>query len=176
MDANTISTREKIKSGQAEIRSTIGAIVEKMETAIPSMRSEREETIQHRMENVMAEVNQNTEGLLKERNETQKELQVAKASLNTQRDDLMETIRDTKKYLEFKNISFKDNTQNLTSNKQNTMEAKMEPTLLEFQSQLVEIMARADRGRETGACAIAAQSPKFTELHRGQCSGASSRL
>jgi hypothetical protein len=39
----------------------------------------------------------------------------------------METIRDTKEYLELKLI-FKDKTQNLISTNQDTMEAKMEAT------------------------------------------------
>jgi hypothetical protein len=73
----------------------------------------------------------------------------------------METIRETKKYLELKLISFKDNTQNLISSKQDTVETNMEATRLEFQSQLEEVMARAERGRGTGACANAAQPPKF---------------
>jgi predicted transcriptional regulator len=74
-------------SGQlhAPARSTIAAIDEKMEAVIHSIRSEIEETIQHRMENVMTEVNKKTEGLRKELNETQKDLQITKASLNTQR-------------------------------------------------------------------------------------------
>jgi hypothetical protein len=126
MDANTKSMREYIKSGHAEVKSTIGAIEEKMEAAIYFIRSEIEETIQHQMENIMAEVKQKTEGLRKELTETQKDLQVAKASLDTQRDDLMETIRDTKEYLELKIMSFKDNKRNLISTKQDTVEEKYE--------------------------------------------------
>jgi hypothetical protein len=144
------ATREDIESDQAEMRSTMAA-------AINSIPSEIEETIRHRMENVLPEVIKKNEGLRKELNETQKDLQIARASLNTQRDDLMETIRDKKEYLELKLISFKDNTQNLISSKQDTMEAKMETTRLEFQSQLEEVMAKVERGRGIGACA----SPKF---------------
>jgi hypothetical protein len=148
MDANTKSTREDIKCGQVEMRSTIAAMEEKMEAAIRSIRSEIEETMHRRMQNVMPEVNKKTEGLRKEMNETDKDLQIVNTSLNTQRDDLMETIRDTGEYLELKLVSFTDNTQNLISSKQATMEASMETNRLEFQSQLKEIIARAEKGRE----------------------------
>jgi hypothetical protein len=47
----------------------------------------------------MTEINQKTEGLRTELYETQKDLEVTKAFLNTQRNDFMETIRDTKEYL-----------------------------------------------------------------------------
>jgi hypothetical protein len=39
--------RQDIKSGQEEIRSTIGSIEDKMKVAIQSVRSEAQETIQH---------------------------------------------------------------------------------------------------------------------------------
>jgi hypothetical protein len=113
------------------------------------------------MENVMMEINQKTEGLRTELYETQKDLEVTEASLNRQRNDFMETIRDTKEYLELKLISFKDNTQNLISSKQDTMEAKMESTRLEFQSQLEEVMARTELGRRQGVCTSTAQPPTF---------------
>jgi hypothetical protein len=157
-DTDRKANREDLKSGQAEI---IAAIEEKMEATSHSIQSEVQETIQHQMENVMTEVNQKTEGLRRELYETQKDLQVTKASLNTQRDDLMETIRDTKGYLELKLISFKDNTQNLISSKQDNMEAKMESTRLEFQSQLEEVMARAELGRRQGVYTRTAQPPTF---------------
>jgi uncharacterized protein (DUF885 family) len=44
MDANTKSMREDIKSGQAEMRSTIGAIEEKMDAWIANRKDDREET------------------------------------------------------------------------------------------------------------------------------------
>jgi F0F1-type ATP synthase membrane subunit b/b' len=52
-----VRMREYIKSGQAEMSSTIGSIEERMEATIQSTRSEVQETIQHRMENVRAEIN-----------------------------------------------------------------------------------------------------------------------
>jgi hypothetical protein len=64
-------------------------------------------------------------------------------------------------YLELKLISFKDNKQNLISSKQDTMEAKMEATRLEFQSQLEEVMARPELGRRQGMCTSTAQPPTF---------------
>jgi arsenate reductase-like glutaredoxin family protein len=136
-------------------------IEEMMEAAIHFIRSDVQETTQHRMENVMSEVNLKTESLRNELTKTKKDLKGVKASLDTQRDDLMETIRDKKAYLELKIISFKDNKQNLIGTKQGTMEAKMEATRLEFQSQLEQVMARSERGRGTGACVNAAQPPKF---------------
>jgi hypothetical protein len=134
---------------------------EQMLAAIHSVQSKIRETIGQRMENVMTEINQKTEGLCTELYETQKDLQVTKTSLNTQRNDLMETIRDTKEYLQLKLTSFKDNTQNLINSKQDTMEAKIESTRLEFQSQLEEVMARAELGRRQGVCTSTAQPPTF---------------
>jgi regulator of replication initiation timing len=87
--------REDIKTGQAEMRTTIGAIAEKVEAAIHSIVSEVQETIQHRMENVMLEDNLQTESPRNELTKTEKGLQGVKASLDTQRDDLMETIKET---------------------------------------------------------------------------------
>jgi hypothetical protein len=62
----------------------------------------------------------------------------------------MEAIRDTKEYLERKRISFKDKTQNLISTDQDTMQAIMEATRLELQSQLEKSWPeprREDEGR-----------------------------
>jgi hypothetical protein len=168
-DANTKAMQElqDIKSGQAEM---IAAIEGEMDAAIHSVQSKVQETIEHKMENVM------TEGLHTELYETQKDSQVTKASLNTQRNDFMETIRDTKEYLELKLISFKDNTQNLISSKQDNMEAKLESTRLKFQSQLEEVMARAELGKRQGVCTSTAQPPTFDGTTSGPRSGASSKL
>jgi hypothetical protein len=73
----------------------------------------------------------------------------------------MEAIRDTKEYLELKLISFKDKTRNLIGTNQDTMEAKVAATRLEFQSQMEGVMASCQSS---------------TELHRRPCSGVSSRL
>jgi hypothetical protein len=70
MDVNTKCMQEDIKSGQVEMRSTIGAIKEKMEAAIHSIRSEVV-IMQHRMENVTSEVTIKTEGLRNELTKTQ---------------------------------------------------------------------------------------------------------
>jgi hypothetical protein len=48
-------THEDIKSGQADIRSAIGAVENKIEAPIHSFRSKVEETIQYRMKNVMSD-------------------------------------------------------------------------------------------------------------------------
>jgi hypothetical protein len=93
MDANTKSMQEEIKSGQVEMKSTTGAIEEKMEAAIHSIWSEVEETIQHRMENAKSDVNLKTEGLCNELTKTQEDLQGAKAFFDTQKNDLRETIQ-----------------------------------------------------------------------------------
>jgi hypothetical protein len=70
MDINTKSIREDIKSGQAEMRSTIGAIEENMEAAIHSIQCEVG-IIQHRMENVTSDITLKTESLRKELTKTQ---------------------------------------------------------------------------------------------------------
>jgi hypothetical protein len=75
----------------------------------------------------------------------------------------METTKGTKEYFELKLISFKDKTRNLISTNQDTMEAKMAATRLEFQSQMEEVIARA--------CANAASRQSSKELHRRPCSG-----
>jgi hypothetical protein len=65
MDANLKDLKEDIKSGQAEMRSKTGAIEEKMESAIYSIRSERDETIQQQVENVVTRVIHETQNLQK---------------------------------------------------------------------------------------------------------------
>jgi hypothetical protein len=127
------------------------------------------------MEDVMTEVNQKTEGLRTELYEAQKDLQVAKASLNTQRGDLKETIRDIKKYLELKLISFKDNTQNLISSKQDTMEAKWRLP----DSNSSHSWKKSWPGpswEENRECAQAWHNHQHSTGHLGLCSGPSSRL
>jgi hypothetical protein len=54
IDANQENMKEEIKSGQTEMISTVCVTQEKAETVIRSIRSELEETIKHRLENVLS--------------------------------------------------------------------------------------------------------------------------
>jgi hypothetical protein len=77
----------------------------------------------------------------------------------------METIRHTKDDLENKIDSFKNNTRSIRDRiflSEHSMEEKMETNKREYLAQLEEVRAVAERGnRPTGACASAAQPPKF---------------
>jgi calcineurin-like phosphoesterase len=73
-----------------------------MEAAINSIWSELEETINNQVEDILASVNQGTQGLHKELNmkiETQLGLQVVTMSLDTWTQHLHEEIMDTKQDL-----------------------------------------------------------------------------
>jgi hypothetical protein len=91
--ARTVSTQEETKA-KMDIHQ------EKVEATIHSIRSELEETIKHRVEDVLSCVAQKTQILGKELNEnideTQVGLQAVKTSLDARTKSLQETLVDTK--------------------------------------------------------------------------------
>jgi hypothetical protein len=74
-----------------------------MEAAIHSIRSELEEIIRHRVEDVLSCVNQETQGFRKEltekTDEKQVDLQDIRTSVDTRTKNLLETITDTRDHL-----------------------------------------------------------------------------
>jgi hypothetical protein len=107
------------------------------------------------------EVNQKTEALHIEQTDTYNDLQAVKTSFNKHTTGVMKTIRDTTEHLEIQFISFEGQTRNMISTNQYNIESKIEATRREIESQLEEVVARAERGRGTGACTHAAKQPKF---------------
>jgi hypothetical protein len=81
------------------------------------------------------------------------------------RSEFEKTIAETKDDLENQIESFKNNTRSIRERiflSEHSMEEMMETNKREFQAQLEEVRAVAERGsRPTGACASAAQPPKF---------------
>jgi hypothetical protein len=155
--------KEEIKSGHAEMKSTVSAIQEKMEATIYSIWSELEETIKHRLEDVLSCVNQKTQGLHSELNEieeTRVALQAVKTSLDLQTKSLQATLAETWNDLnEQLGLMLQVEAQTMKAEikmNQERMETEIVVTRREFQ-----IKARAEhrRGTETGASA--AKSPKF---------------
>jgi uncharacterized protein YtpQ (UPF0354 family) len=93
----------RTESTQEEMKTKMNIHQEKMEAAIHSIWSELEETIQHRVEDVLLCVEQKMLDLRKELtekiDETQVDLQALRASVDTQTKSLLETITDTREHL-----------------------------------------------------------------------------
>jgi DNA anti-recombination protein RmuC len=107
----------EIRSGQEEMKDLLARLEAKMEAnqakmdvklkemseEVHSIRSELEETIEHRTQNVMTHVNHVTQSLQKEMIEgienTQGDLETVKTSLDTRTKFLVESISDTRKGL-----------------------------------------------------------------------------
>jgi type VI protein secretion system component Hcp len=152
--ARTLSTQEEMKA-KMDIHQ------EKIEAAIHSIRSELEETIKHRLEDVLFCVDQKTPDLGKEVTEKTDgkhvDLQAVKTSLDTRTKFLQETLADTKNDLHEEARTMKAE---IRIN-QERMEAKTETIRREFQTQLKEVEAGAECGRGTGTGMGAPKSPKF---------------
>jgi hypothetical protein len=160
----------EIRSGQEEMKDLLARVVAKLEAnpanmnvkpkevagEIHSIRSELEETIEHRIQNVLTHVNHVTQSLQKEMidgiENTQGDLETVKTSLDTRTKLLVESISDTRKGLhEELGLMFQVEAQ--------TTKALIEANRREFQAQLEEIEARAGRGSRPAA--VAAQPPTF---------------
>jgi molecular chaperone GrpE (heat shock protein) len=129
-----------------------------MEVAINSMRSKLENTIKHRMEDVLSYVDQKTQGLSKELIEKidkiQVDLQAVKTSLNTRTKGFQEAITTTKADLITDLNLFHIEAQATRTEAvahQRNMEAKPEAIRREIQSQFGGFEAGAERGRGPGA-------------------------
>jgi hypothetical protein len=151
MKAKVGSLESRINTKQEEIRARVRAIQYKMEvkikcsqeeteTAIHYVRSELEETIKHRVEDVLACVDKRTQGLCKELNEkieeTQENLQTVKTSIDTWTGSLKVNITEAKKDF----YEAKANTRNdlMLQVETQTTKALIEASLREFQAQLEE--------------------------------------
>jgi DNA anti-recombination protein RmuC len=77
--------------------------LEKMEAAIHSIGADLEETIKHRVADILSYVAQKTQGLCKELtemiDEAQVDLQAIRTSVDMPKKSLLETIRDTREHL-----------------------------------------------------------------------------
>jgi uncharacterized metal-binding protein YceD (DUF177 family) len=95
----------------------------KMDATIQCIRSEVQETIHNRVENVREELNKKkTEALRIELTDTYNDLQAVKTSFDKHTTGVMDTIRDTREHLEIKFISFKDQTRSMISTNQYNIE------------------------------------------------------
>jgi hypothetical protein len=94
----------RTESIQDEMKAKMDIHQKKMEAAKHFTRSELEETIKLRVEDVLSCVDQKTQGLLRELtekiHETQVDLQAVKKSLDTRTKSLQETLADTKIFQE----------------------------------------------------------------------------
>jgi hypothetical protein len=164
----------QIECNQVEMEATVRASQDKMKAMINSIQFELEEMIKNRMENILASVTQQTQGLCEELNEkimeTQRHVQVLMASIDTWtgslKDDIMgikknlrEVVANTRKDLQTElNIrAFK-----IGEAMDNFLEG-LEATRCKFKMRLAKIKARAALGvgGHTGSDARRAKPPKF---------------
>jgi hypothetical protein len=149
------------KTGRKEMKQEIGASQEKMEVAIHSIRSELDETIQHRIENVMTQVNYKTQSLQKELREnlkkTQVKLQTVEVSLDAQARKFQEDLA-TIKSNHLKDYDLTNTTVHTTIEQ---TRLAIEAARCEFRARLEVVEAKAKGGRGPGVYASMAQPPIF---------------
>jgi chromosome segregation ATPase len=150
------------------MRFRVSAILYKMETMIKcsreetkavinSIQAELEETVKHRVKDVLGCVDQRTQGLKelnKKIDEMQVDLHAVKTSLDTWTKSLQETLADTRKDLHGE-LSF------MFQVEAQALKTLIEATQCEFQMQLKEVKAQVRHGRGTGTGAGASKPPKY---------------
>jgi hypothetical protein len=159
----------RTESTQKEMKVKIDIHQEKMESTVHSIRSELEETIKHRVEDVLSCVDQNTQDLRKELNEktdkTKVELQAIRLSVNTRTKCLLKTIIGARKHFhgEF-GLMIQGETQ--------MTKTLMDTTSRGLEAKIVEVDAGAEGGNGSGTGAGAAKPPTFDRTTTRACFGA----
>jgi hypothetical protein len=162
-DLNLKEKKEEINSGQAEMSSIVSAIAENMGASIHFIQTELEETIRHRMEDVLSCVDEKKQGLRNELAETNGPTD-SKDILRCANKRLPGNHNRHKGALPNRALFLPGQTRTIRDTviiNQGSMEEKSEATSFEFQSQLEEIEAKAEGGRGTRAFARVAQTPTF---------------
>jgi hypothetical protein len=131
------------------MRLTVSAIKDKMEAAVNSIRSELDEKIQSQIENIMKCVDHKTQ---------------VDASLDIWASKLQENLENMRTdfimNLTTVNLGARPINRKILT-QQCSMEETIETNKREFQAQLEEVKAIAERGRGIGGGASAEQKPKF---------------
>jgi hypothetical protein len=95
--------QSRTESPQEQMKAKTVVHQEKMKAAIFTIRPQLEETVKHRVENVLLRVDQMMQGLCKEPtekiDETQVGLRTIRTSVNTQTRSLVETMTNTRGHL-----------------------------------------------------------------------------
>jgi hypothetical protein len=103
ININQEQMRARVSAIQYRMEAMMKCIQEETKVAINSVWGELEETMKHRLEDILSCVNQRSQGLCRELNEKMGEMQVdlqtVKMSLNTWTKNLQETLADTRKDL-----------------------------------------------------------------------------
>jgi hypothetical protein len=143
----------RTESTQEEMSDKMDIHPEKTVTAIKSIRSELEETIKHRVEDVLSCVDQKAQGLrkglTKKTDETQVDLQAVKTTLETRMKNLQETLVDTRNDIhEELGLMLQVEAQRMKAEiriNQERAEAKAEAIRREFQTQVKEVEAGKEK-------------------------------
>jgi hypothetical protein len=168
MDANQARMEEitaKIEDSLKEkMRLTVSAIEDMMEAAVNSIRSALDEKIQSRIENVMKCVDHKKQEIAEKIEKTQAELRTVEASLDIRARKLEENLENMRTgfitSLTMVNLGARPiNRETLAQ--QCSMEETIETNNREFQAQVEEVKAIAERGRGIRSGASAAQPPTF---------------
>jgi hypothetical protein len=166
-----------------ELKAKMDTHKEKTEAAIHSIRSGLEETIKHRVEDVLLCVNQEMQVLRQELaenvDEIRVDLQAVKTSLDTRKNSLQETLAVTRNNLhEELGLRLQVHADTMKAEiriNQERLEAKIETTRRKIYTQLKGVAARSERGRGKRTRRPQRSHLHSTGLHHGPCSGVSSR-
>jgi hypothetical protein len=132
---------EKFEVLQGTLVAQMGRYQEKMVDAIHSIRSELDETTQHRIGNVMTCVDHKKQGL---RKELTAKLQAMKTTVDTRTENFRETLETVVTDLAVVDLGAKATREEAQAQQRN-VEEETEANTLEFRSQLEEVKAVAER-------------------------------